>query len=283
MIKIGATTLPIAGWVADPRRPEESRLLRLGAIRQLVEGYGLPAVELTLDFGLVYPQVFDRSFYTTVADLQQELGFVCTVHLPFLWIDPASLNEPLRQVSADGLCQAIELARPVDVHTYALHLWGMTSTQITILLRDPAQRPAILDALLNQAGRSLAQLCELVDPRDLCLENLEDPLFDHVLPLVEGAGVSICLDVGHLAWRGDSEAEFLTRYGDRIREAHLHDAVRASPDGRTQFRDHLALGQGQVDYPAFLRRLADLDHEVVVILENNSQADLEQSLERVRA
>ena len=41
---------------------------RLAAIRQVIEGYKLPAIELTLDFGVVYPQVFDRTFY--VAQVQ---------------------------------------------------------------------------------------------------------------------------------------------------------------------------------------------------------------------
>jgi sugar phosphate isomerase/epimerase len=282
MIRVGATTLPLAGWIADPRRPEESRIHRLAAIRHLVEGYGLSAVELTLDFGVVYPQVFDRGFYAAVAGLQQELGFISTVHLPFLWVDPASLNEPLRQASTDSLCQAIELVRPVDVHTYVLHLWGLISRQVAIQLRDPVQRQAVLGALLAQAERSLHQVCDLLDPRDLCVENLEDSLFDLAPPLLERHGVSICLDVGHLAWRGDSELDFLTRYGDRIREVHLHDAVRPSPDGSAQFRDHLALGQGQIDHTAFLQQLEEMDYEGVVILENNSTADLEESLGRLR-
>lgn len=96
MITFGATTLPLAGWVADPQRHEESRMLRLSAIRKLIESYNLQAVELTLDLAAGYPQLFDAGFYATVADLQQELGFLCTIHLPFLWVDPASLNEPIR-------------------------------------------------------------------------------------------------------------------------------------------------------------------------------------------
>ncbi len=57
-------------------------------------------------------------------------------------------------------------------------------------------------------------------------------------------GTSICLDVGHLAWQGGGELDFLTRHGDRIREVHLHDAVSVSTSGRTQTRDHLPLGRG---------------------------------------
>jgi hypothetical protein len=84
MICYGATTIPIAGWLADPGHPDESRAARLAAIRRLVEGYGLSAVELTTDLSVVYPQVFDLNYYNSVADLQQRLGFTCSVHLPFL-------------------------------------------------------------------------------------------------------------------------------------------------------------------------------------------------------
>ena len=283
MLKIGANTLPVAGWLADPQRPDGSRRIRLAAIQQLIEGYGLAAVELTADLSAVYAQVFDRRFFTAVAGLQQGLGFVCTVHLPFLWVDASSLNEAVRQTSADCLCRAIELIQPVDVSTYVLHLWGLTTAQIAALLREPAQRQAALGGIVAQARRSLSQLCEILDPGDLCVENLEDPLFDLMLPLLEECGVSICLDVGHLAWRGDSELDFLARHGDRIREVHLHDAVAASPDGSAGFRDHLPLGRGETDYVAFLRKLEGSEYGGTVILENETKADLEESLKRVRA
>ena len=278
MITFGTTTLPLVGWAADPQRHNESRMVRLSAIRKLVEGYSLQAVELTLDLAAVYPGLFEAGFYATVADLQQELGFLATVHLPFLWVDLASLNEPIRQASTACMRQAIEVTRNVHVHTYVLHLWGFTTMQIAAQLRDGAQRQEILGALMNQASCSLGELCQILDPRDLCVENLEDPLFDLALPLIEQHGTSICLDVGHLAWQGSSELGFLKRHRDRIREIHLHDATASSTGGRHQIRDHLALGEGQVDYLSFLSEVEESAFNGAVILEVNTQADLEQSL-----
>ncbi|HSR32304.1 MAG TPA: cobamide remodeling phosphodiesterase CbiR [Anaerolineae bacterium] len=281
VIKFGATTLPLVGWVADPLRPEQSRTQRLAAIRQLVQGYGLQAVELTLDLAAVHPQVFDATFYADVANLQQELAFVCTIHLPFLWVDPASLNEPIRQASAACLRQAIERTDALEIDTYVLHLWGFTTMQIAAQLQHLAQRQAILGGLMMQAGRSLEELCEILDPRDLCVENLEDSLFDLAPALIEQHGASICLDVGHLVWQGINELDVLERFGDRIREVHLHDAARPSAGQHAQIRDHMALGQGQVDYAAFLRKLDEMGYDGTVILELNSQADLETSLQRL--
>ena len=73
MLKIGTTTLPLAGWLVDPAKPEESQARRLAAIREIVADYGLSAVELTLDLGAFFPQVFGLEFYTAVAELQQEI------------------------------------------------------------------------------------------------------------------------------------------------------------------------------------------------------------------
>lgn len=281
MIKLGTTTLPLAGWAADPRRPEESRNLRLAAIRQVVQRYQLPSVELTLDLSAIYPHLFDAGFYSSVARLQQELGFLCTIHLPFLWVDPTSLNEPVRLASLASIRQAIERTKALDVYAYVLHLWGFTTTQIAAQLQEPTQREAILGVLMAQADRSLGELLEVVDPQLVCIENLEDPLFEVAVPLIEKHDTSICLDVGHLALQGSDELDFLVRHAGRIREVHLHDAIRWKPTATKPLRDHLALGQGEIDAAALLRELDRLGFEGPVILELNSQADLEESLKRL--
>jgi len=283
VISLGTTSLPLAGWLANPQRPEESRAHRLHAIRQIVGHYGLQAVELTLDLHAIYPHVFDARFYDSVADLQQELGFVCTAHLPFLWIELGSLNETVRRASVDCLRQAMEVTRAVDVHTYVLHLMGFTTAQIVSQAREPAQRQALVGALMGQAGRSLEVLCEIVDPADLCVENLEDALFDLALPVLDQLGASICFDVGHLALQGSSQLHFLKRHAGRIREIHLHDATVPPFDEEHPARDHLALGQGQIDHATLLQELGDSGYNGPVILEVNTEADLQQSLERLRA
>jgi sugar phosphate isomerase/epimerase len=270
--------IPLAGWLADPNKPEESRAKRLATIRQLVAGYGLSALELTTDLSFIYPHIFDTSFYSAVADLQQELGFACSVHLPFLWVDPASLNESLRQASVQCLRRALELTQPVEVATYVVHLWGLTGTQISTVLNRPEERQVVVGALMAQAERSLGEICANIDPHTLCVENLEDRLFEAAVPLIAKHGARICLDVGHLAWQDVDAVQFLERHGNRVREVHLHDATRVPGPGPPAIRDHLALGQGQIDYEAVIQKLEEIGFEGLVILENHNRADLEQSL-----
>ncbi len=276
-MKFGTTTLPIAGWLVDPLNPEQAREQRLEAIRQLVYDYNLSAVELTLDFGLIFPDIFNQDFYASVAALQQVTAFTCSVHLPQLWLDPASLNDTMRRASVGCLRQAIELTEPVEVNSYVLHLWGFSTLQIMQQLEAEQQQVVTL-ALKVQAERSLAEVCEFVDPLKVCMENLEAPGFEVILPLVEKFGVRICLDVGHLAFQDGGELEIFRQYRARIGEVHLHDARNLTERNPRQVRDHLPLGEGEIDFVTFLRELEDSQFAGPVILELNRKVDLEKSL-----
>jgi sugar phosphate isomerase/epimerase len=282
MVKLGSTTLSLIGWLADPSQPELSRSQRLHAMRRLVTDYGLAAVELSLDLAMVHPTVFDATFYEGVAELQQELGFACSAHLPFLWIEPGSLNEAVRRAGFESLRRAVELTRSVAIDTYVLHLWGLATTLITAQLQPGPEREAIIGALGIQAERSLADLCQVLPPRDICIENLEDSHFEFTLALANQHQTSLCFDVGHLAWRGDDPLAFLREHGDRIREVHLHDAARQSGGSGPPVRDHLPLGDGQNDYGAIMDMLEEMRFDGTVILELNSEADLKTSLRRLR-
>ena len=280
-MKIGTTTIPLAGWVVDASRPEEFRKRRLEAIRRIVKGYGLSSVELSLDLGIIFPQVFDESFYKSVAVLQKELGFACTVHLPFTWIDCSSLNETIRLSSLECVRRAVELSEPVYVDAYILHLWGDTTVQMTTVFKESVQREMVLEAVLTQADRSLSEITKFINPINLCVETLEAPSFDLIMPVIQKHGTSICLDVGHLAYQPGGELSFLDRHQERIRDIHLHDYLVESIGNFTRTIDHLPLGKGQLDYRAFMQKLEEIQYNEVLILENNTQFDLEQSIARI--
>jgi sugar phosphate isomerase/epimerase len=53
------------------------------------------------------------------------------------------------------------------------------------------------------------------------LENLIGRSFESLLTRFDGE-MPVCCDTGHLLVRGESPSDFLGRYGDRIREIHLH-------------------------------------------------------------
>ena len=173
----------------------------------------------------------------------------------------------------------VNLPHPLPV---SLQESQLTTAQITRVITDEVLQRNLLTAVLQQADRSLAEKCAFVEPRALCIENLEALPFDLVVPLLERHGTGICLDVGHLAWQGGGESAFLERHGEWVREVHLHDAVLPSTVQGKGAQDHLPLGQGELNYGALLRKLEKTGFDGCVILENNSEADLMESLEKLR-
>jgi sugar phosphate isomerase/epimerase len=280
-LKIGAALIPLVGWGIDAEQPEPARRVHLRAIRRLVEEFGLEAVELNGDFTSLYPGVFDRAYYGQVAALQEELGFACTVHLPFLWLDGCSLAEPVREASTQCMARLLESTRALPVESYVVHLWGSWSSilgSVQLLLEE--EKRSLLEAMLRSAELTLEELGGLVSPQKLCVENLESLSFEPVVPLLERQGMRICLDVGHLTLRGGDALEFLDRHWGLIGEIHLHDAMLTGSRGAGA-RDHLPLGRGDVDYGGLMDELRERNFGGVVILEVNTEAALRESLERV--
>lgn len=283
-MRFGAGTGPLAGWLTGAQPAASFTELRLAAIRRLVEGYGLAAVEISLDQAVIFPQAANDGFFSGVARLQQELGFSCSVHLPFLWLDLSSGNERVRQASVDTIRQAIALvqAQPIRVSGYVLHLCGSATQGIASRPGNSLRRDALLDVIRAQASRSLDQVATLVPRRDLCVETLEAPAWDLFEPTVEEHGVSLCLDVGHLVWLDLDAKAFYRQHAQRIREIHLHDVRTVGEGELRQFRDHLALGLGGLDYAGFLRLLEAEDFQGTVILEVHTKEALDRSLAAVR-
>ena len=69
--------------------------------------------------------------------------------------------------------------------------------------------------------RFLECAVELVGER-LCLENLENDVFDTVMPHVEDIPFSVTMDYGHLLFTHASATAFADEWGSRVREIHFH-------------------------------------------------------------
>lgn len=276
-LNFGSTTIALTGWMIDPEKPEMERIRRLDAIRKLVNGYHLQAVELTLDLHLLYPEVYNQVFYQQVADLQNELGFKCSVHLPFIWLDCSSLNEEIRSTSVRSILNAFEIISPLNVSSYVAHMWGITTMNIIHLGFREGKEELILRTFQKQAHKSLEVLTKTIDPKKLCVETLVFPDFDFILPAVQDTGAGICLDTGHVASSDTPPAVFLEQYHDIICEIHLHDALPADGN-RIRSKGHLPLGTGEISIQNFLEKLEEFKFQGNIIIENNSQSDLEKSL-----
>ena len=281
-MKVGAALIPLVGWAGTVGGPEEAKNLHLEAIQRLMQDFGLQAVELNGDFTTLFPDAFGEGYYRSVAGLQQQLGFACTVHLPFLWLDGLSLAQPIRRASVECMAKVVELTQPLSIESYVLHLWGMWSSLLAaIQVMPPQEKRSLLAGMLSCAAMTLDEIGRIVSPQKICVENLERFPLETILPLVTVRDMRICLDVGHLTLDGGDALEFLRRHWNVIGEVHLHDALPGDAEG-PGVKDHLPLGRGQVDYVGIMETLVDGDYQGVLILEVNTEAHLRESVEKVR-
>jgi sugar phosphate isomerase/epimerase len=280
-MRFGVAVNAFTGWLVDPRQAEAERVRHLAAIHSLASQPGVQVIELSADFTTLYPQVFDQGFYQQVAELQDELGFTCTAHLPFLWLDHASLAEVPRQASVAAVRATVEAMASLRIETYVLHLWGAWSNLVRASL-PPPQRSVLEAALVAQAQRSLAEVATFVPRSALCIENLETVPFAAIVNLAEAGNTNICLDVGHLAWSGDpteDPAALVRAHHARIAELHLHDVQRGTGG---EIRDHQTIGTGDLDFTALLQALNDVGFAGPLVLELLSPAAALASLEQVQ-
>jgi len=281
-MRVGAALIPLVGWAGTVGGPEAAKNSHLGAIERLVKDFGLQAVELNGDFSTLFPHAFGEEYYGSVAELQQELGFACTVHLPFLWLDGLSLAEPVREATVQCVAKVAELTQPLSIESYVLHLWGMWSSLLaTIQVMPDDEKRSLRDDMLSAAARTLDEIGEVVSPRKVCVENLERFPLETILPLVTERDMRICLDVGHLTVDGGDALEFLRRHWNVIGEVHLHDALPGDAEG-PGVKDHLPLGRGKVDYVGIMDTLAEGHYQGVLIIEVNTEAHLRESVEKVK-
>lgn len=114
--------------------------------------------------------------------------------------------------------------------------------------RDAARRS--IEALHAAAERAGVQLALEVIPNAL---STPESLVELIEQDLDGLNAAICMDVGHAHILGDV-VDAIESCSGHIVTTHLHDNRRASDD-------HLAPGEGSIDWPATLMALQKVGYE----------------------
>jgi sugar phosphate isomerase/epimerase len=152
--------------------------------------------------------------------LKQLSSITYTVHLP-LDIYLGSLDENIRKRSVDKCLRVINLTAPLNPFSYILHFHGD--------MRD--KKPsADMNKWKQALDRSVGELLSKgVNPDFLSVETLDYP-FEIIDDIVFSHNLSVCLDVGHLAFYNYPIKEYLDKYFEQTKVIHLH--------GNTDGKDH---------------------------------------------
>jgi sugar phosphate isomerase/epimerase len=185
------------------------------------------------------------------------------VHAP-LDVALASAAGARRRAGVDAVRRAIEITAPLAPHAVVVHLVPGE--------REGEPPPADGGAWRRRAAESLRGVLESgLSPATLCLETLDRDCAA-VEPVIEELGLSVALDVGHLARDGVPFDDVLARNLHRTRVLQWHGT---DPSGR----DHRSLRHyPRADGVRLLRALSDARWDGVLTLEVFREADLDESL-----
>lgn len=201
-----------------------------------------------------------------LAALKHTNQLTYTVHLP-LDIHLGSSDETVRKRSVEKCLKVIGITGPLGPFAYIVHFHGETRG------KKPVED-------IERWRKSLDHsVCDLmlsgIEPDLLCVETL-DYGFEYVADIVLRHGLSVCLDIGHLAFHEYPIQEYLDRYLDRCRVIHLH--------GNSDGIDHKDIGLLDSQIPVMLtgRLGSKNDRERVLTLEVFGRGEFEKSMDVMR-
>lgn len=233
---------------------------------------GLRFIEVNMSF----PQnQLGRLDHAGLRALREEFGIFYTIHIDES-LDPCSVNPRIAAVYREDMRKTVALARELEIPALNMHL------QRGVVVTLPDRRVYVYEANEDEYLESLRvfrdEMTEAVGGSSvrICVENTDGydvPFLPHALDLLlESPAFALTFDIGHDHALGRIDEPLILARGARLRHMHMHDGRGKSV--------HLALGDGEMDIPYFLR-LAE-EHDCRVVLETKTVAALEKSVAWLR-
>jgi sugar phosphate isomerase/epimerase len=233
------------GMMNDPKRPLIEEITFAGL-------HNFDFIDLTLEPPLTQPQDIDvKSVKSTLQN--QKVDVIGHTNPFLLWASPI---KSLRDASIQELKEAIKVfdqlgVKKVNIHS---HWYQPNCAKEDILKRNIES----LGEILEEAKKHSLQLMLEHQPNGL-LNQPED--LSSIFAIYPELGFH--LDVGHanVAGQGKNLSEdFLKLFGNRLKHVHFSD-------NQGQFDDHLALGEGKIQWEKIVKLLKKHNYNESITLE----------------
>lgn len=211
---------------------------------------------------------FSSEDFAGVAKQLHERQLSITLHAPFMDLSPGSPDPSIEAATRHRFDQVLRLVpvfKPKTVVCHAGYDWKRYLYVKDVWIETSIVMWSWLGTrTANEGARLMLENTYEDGPEDIKV------LFEEL----EKLNVGFCLDTGHLAAFGSSALEtWLQGLGKYIEQVHLHDN-----DGKED--KHLALGQGEIDFPGLFDYLrAERKKPPVITLEPHQEEDLWPSVE----
>lgn len=203
------------------------------------------------------------------SDILCTAGLSCTIHAPFLDLNPGALDGSIREATRRRFLQLFQAAAVLKPRVMVFHpgydelryggsrmAWLKNSIDFWHEFIPMAREIGCVIAIENIFEKEPSTLRGL-------LEAVDDPSFRH------------CFDVGH--WNMFTTVtmeEWFAELGSYIAELHIHD-------NHGENDEHLPPGEGQIDFRLLMDLVAGHAPEAVLTLENHTMERLERALRKI--
>jgi len=236
---------------------------------------GLDFIELNMNL----PQFQMSSINADrLKELAARFGFFYTIHLDED-LNVCDFNEHVASAYLKTVRETIELAKQLGVSVLNMHL--AKGVYFTLPDRKVYLFDKYKDVYLEKT-RAFRDLCgEWIGDNDIkiCIENCSGYLTFHkeaIEELLKSRVFALTYDIGHDHCTGGEDGEFILERRDRLVHMHIHDAVNR-PGAR---RDHLTLGEGELDIGKYLAIVRDCG--CTVVLETKTSDSLRRSFKFIK-
>jgi sugar phosphate isomerase/epimerase len=240
------------------------RICTLKETQALAAELGYDGLELMLPPRNVPAQDSDRDTDYEV------LKKVPVVHAPNDLFDEARFVSALRE----GIDVARLIGAPaVNMHPPSLSFGGRDNVRRGIEIIQQTQRESglrvLYEVLVDPTGLSAERRASFKETQ--AYYSVEEWVTD-----IEEYDLAATLDTCHIGTWGKDPAYYLQRLGSRLQHVHFSDY------SRTQTKEHLVPGEGDVDLAGFLRTLAQTHPDITVTVEINPEDSVEGAREAAR-
>jgi sugar phosphate isomerase/epimerase len=205
-----------------------------------------------------------------IAAAFREHGLSCTMHGPYVDLNPGSTERMVREATLRRYHQTLDAAEILRPRVIVLHpgfdrwrygenreQWLRNSIETFAEILERAERIGCILAVENIFEEEPSTLKAL-------LEAMDSPLFRH------------CFDTGHFnLFVKVGMEEWFAEMGSYIAEAHIHDNFGTKDD-------HNAIGDGNIDFGLFFSLMERYAPDAAWTLEAHSKETLEKALLKIR-
>jgi sugar phosphate isomerase/epimerase len=213
----------------------------------LALGYEL--FELNVGIEYMHPGTCNKHVIDELKVLKEKENLRYTIHLPFLGLEPASINKHARLAVINCLVETINLTKSLEPENYILHSSGGIAPLFLLTGKRFGFSNLSLKEMTEAAILTVGEILDQtnIPSKNIAIENITYP-FESTLEVIEQNNCSLCVDTGHFLAGFSGEYDLLdiiTEHLSNITEIHLHDCFLDEKTNKPI--DHQALGTGLFD------------------------------------